>query len=49
MKNIHEKIADVDWQMVTGGMNEKGHALASRFLDDQSCGEITSNYNNSAA
>ena len=35
MKNIH--IADVEWQTVTGQMNEKGYALVSRFLDDQSC------------
>src|ERR687888_2572784 len=47
MKNIHEKIADVDWQTVTGEMNEKGYALVSRFLDSQSCDEIISDYNNS--
>ena len=28
-------------------MNEKGYALVSRFLDDQSCDEIISDYNNS--
>jgi uncharacterized protein len=47
MEDIHEKIADVDWQTVTGEMNEKGYALVSRFLDDQSCDEIISNYTNS--
>ena len=47
MKNIYEKIADVDWQTVTGEMNEKGYALVSRFLDGQSCDEMISKYNNS--
>src|ERR671935_3250823 len=46
MKNIHEKIADVDWQTVIGEMNEKGYALVSRFLDGQSCDEMISKYNN---
>ena len=47
MKNIHEKIADVDWQMVTGQMNGKGYALVTKFLPGQFCDEITRNYNNS--
>ena len=47
MKNIHEKIADVDWQTVKGEMNEKGYALVSRFLDGQSCDGMISKYNNS--
>jgi hypothetical protein len=47
MKNIHEKIAYVDWQTVTGEMNGKGYALVSRFLPSQSCDELISKYNNS--
>jgi hypothetical protein len=47
MENIYEKIADVDWQTVTGEMNEKGYALVSRFLRGQSCDELISKYNNS--
>jgi uncharacterized protein len=47
MENIHEKTADVDWQTVTGEMNQKGYALVSTFLDDQYCDELISNYNNS--
>jgi uncharacterized protein len=46
MNNIHQKIADVDWEMVTGQMNEKEYALVSTFLPDQYSDEITSNYNN---
>jgi len=38
--NIHEKIADVDWQTVTGEMNKKGYALVSRFLLGQACDEL---------
>jgi uncharacterized protein len=44
---MHEKIADVNWQTVTGEMNEKGYALVSRFLLGQSCDELTSKYNSS--
>jgi len=47
MLNIHDKIADVNWQTVTEQMNGKGYALAPRFLDDQSCDKLISNYNNS--
>ncbi|MFL6376719.1 MAG: 2OG-Fe(II) oxygenase [Nitrososphaeraceae archaeon] len=47
MKNIHGKMADVDWQTITGEMNEKGYALVSRFLLGQSCDELTSKYNSS--
>jgi hypothetical protein len=47
MENPERKIADVDWQVVTGQMNEKGYALVSRFLPSQSCDELISNYNNS--
>jgi hypothetical protein len=31
MNNIHRKIADIDWQTVTGQMNKKGYALVSTF------------------
>jgi uncharacterized protein len=44
---MHEKIADVNWQTVTGEMNEKGYALVSRFLLGQSCDELTSKYTSS--
>ena len=47
INNIHEKIADVDWQTVTGEMNEKGYALVSRFLCCQACDELASKYNSS--
>jgi hypothetical protein len=48
MLNIHDKIiADIDWQVVTGQMNEKGYALVSRFLPSQSCDALISNYNSS--
>jgi hypothetical protein len=47
MENIKEKIADVDLQTVAEQMNEKGYALVSRFLDDQSCDTLISNYNSS--
>lgn len=47
MKNIHEKVADVDWQTVTGEMNGKGYALVSTFIDDQSCDDLISKYDNS--
>ena len=46
INNIYEKIANIDWQTLTGEMNEKGHALVPRFLDSQSCNGIISKYNN---
>jgi hypothetical protein len=47
MKNIEQKLAYFDRQTVTGEMNEKGNALVSRFLPDQSCDELIRKYNNS--
>jgi uncharacterized protein len=47
INNIHEKIANIDWQTLTGEINEKGHALVLRFLDSQSCNDIISKYNDS--
>jgi uncharacterized protein len=47
INNIREKIADVDWQTVTGEMNEKGYALVSSFLCGQACDELISKYNSS--
>ena len=44
MKNIQEEIADIGWQTVTDGMNEKGYALVSRFLPVQYCGELINKY-----
>jgi uncharacterized protein len=47
MENPEERIADVNWQMVTEQMDEKGYALVSRFLPSQSCDDLVRNYNNS--
>jgi hypothetical protein len=47
MEDIHEKIAYVDWQTVTGEMNEKGYTLVSKFLRGQYCDERISKYHNS--
>ena len=47
MKNMEQKIADFDWQTVTGDINEKVYALVSRFLPGQFCNELFRKYNNS--
>jgi hypothetical protein len=47
MENIHENSVDINWQVVTEQMNEKGYALVSGFLESHSCDEIISKYNNS--
>jgi hypothetical protein len=47
MENLEERITDVDWQTVTGQMNEKGYVLVSRFLPSQPCDDLIRNYNNS--
>lgn len=47
MENPEERVADVDWQMITEQMDEKGYALVSRFLPSQSCDDLIRNYNNS--
>jgi hypothetical protein len=47
MENIHDEIADIDWQTVTEEINEKGYALVSRFLPVQSCDELIGKYDNS--
>ena len=45
MKTIQEQIAAIDWQSVTGKMNENGFALVSQLLSNEQCEELISNYN----
>jgi hypothetical protein len=48
MKNVQEKIADIDWQQtVTEEINERGYALVSRFLPVQYCDELIGKYDDS--
>jgi hypothetical protein len=48
MKNMQERIADIDWQQtVTEEINEKGYALVSRFLPAQYCDELIGKYDDS--
>ena len=47
MKGIHEKIEDIDWQRVTEEINEKGYAIVSQFLPEQSCEELIGKYDES--
>lgn len=47
MKNTHEKIAEIDWQRVTGELNQKGYAIVSQFLPNQSCEELIRKYDDS--
>jgi uncharacterized protein len=43
---VSERISGIDWDKVTKDLNEKGYALASRFLPDQYCEELIGNYDN---
>lgn len=45
MKNIQEKIAAIDWQMVTAEMNEKGYALTPKILSNEDCKQFIDDYN----
>jgi uncharacterized protein len=47
MKNTHDKIAEIDWQRVTGELNQKGYAMVPQFLPNQSCEEMIQKYNDS--
>jgi uncharacterized protein len=47
MKNTHDKIAEIDWQRVTGELNQKGYAIVPQFLPNQSCEELIHKYNDS--
>ena len=47
MKNTHDKIAEIDWQRVTGELNQKGYAILPQFLPNQSCEELIQKYNDS--
>ena len=47
MKNTHDKIAEIDWQRVTGELNQKGYAIVPQFLPNQSCEELIQKYNDS--
>lgn len=46
MKTIQEKIAAIDWQMVTTAMSEKGFALVPQLLSNTYCEQLISDYNN---
>ena len=45
MKNTHDKIAEIDWQRVTGELNQKGYTIVPQFLPNQSCEELIHKYN----
>jgi uncharacterized protein len=47
MKNTHDMIAEIDWQRVTGELNQKGYAIVPQFLPNQSCEELIQKYNDS--
>ena len=47
MKTTHDKIAEIDWQRVTGELNQKGYAIVPQFLPNQSCEELIQKYNDS--
>jgi hypothetical protein len=46
MKNITNIIEQINWQNVTGSMNEKGYALVKNVLDAAACEELIAGYNN---
>jgi hypothetical protein len=47
MKDLQQRITDIDWQAVTENMNEKGYSGVSQFLPIQSCNELIAEYDNS--
>ena len=47
MKNIKEKLSDIDWQTITEEMNQKGYGLVPKLLSDENCKQLISNYDQS--
>ena len=48
MRTIQEKIAAIDWQIVTSEMNEKGFALVPQLLSNKYCEELIADYDDPA-
>ena len=48
MRTIQEKIAAIDWQIVTSEMNEKGFALVPQLLSNKYCEELIGDYDDPA-
>jgi hypothetical protein len=48
MRTIQEKIAVIDWQIVTSEMNEKGFALVPQLLSNKYCEELIGDYDDPA-
>ncbi|RKS26256.1 hypothetical protein CLV94_1313 [Flavobacterium endophyticum] len=46
METIHEKIAALDWALLTHEMNEKGYAIIPNLITDEQCNEFIKNYDN---
>ena len=44
MKNIQSKIVAIDWANAGKEMNDKGFVQLSKFLSDEQCDELISNY-----
>ncbi len=43
MESLTEKINSIDWQNITGEMNEKGFAIVPDLLSDEQCNELIAN------
>ena len=48
METIKEKIAAIDWQIVTSETNEKGFALVPQLLSNNYCDELIRDYDDPA-
>lgn len=45
MKTIKAKLTDINWQVISESMNEKGFAIIPKLLSDKQCEELINNYN----
>jgi uncharacterized protein len=43
---VHEKISEIDWQLVSKEMNAKGYSLVPQFLNCRYCKELIDEYGN---
>lgn len=45
MEAIKTKLTDINWQVISESMNEKGFAIIPKLLSDKQCEELINNYN----
>ncbi|PCJ63590.1 MAG: prolyl 4-hydroxylase subunit alpha [Bacteroidetes bacterium] len=45
MEHLKTKLTEIDWQLISESMNQKGFAIIPKLLSDNHCKELIRNYN----